>query len=78
MEVNSVVATLIDRARAAQADAATYTQTQIDPLCLAAGWAIMEPTRNRALAALAVQDTGLGNALDKFAKDHRKTLGLLQ
>ncbi len=72
------VRALIVRARAAQAIAATYTQAQIDQLCLAAGWAIMEPSRNAALAARAVADTALGNVPDKIAKNHRKTLGLLR
>lgn len=44
----------------------------------AAGWAIMEPKRNRALAELAVRDTGLGSVEDKIRKNHRKTLGLLR
>ena len=45
---------------------------------LAAGWAIMEPARNRTLAELAVRDTGLGAVADKIVKNHRKTLGLLR
>ena len=49
-----------------------------DLLVAAAGWAIMEPSRNRILAELAVADTGLGNVADKFQKNHRKTLGLLR
>ena len=44
----------------------------------AAGWAIIEPTRNRELAELAVSDTGIGNVDDKIRKNHRKTLGLLR
>ena len=44
----------------------------------AAGWAIVEPSRNRALAELAVRDTGLGNVADKIAKNRRKTIGLLR
>jgi sulfoacetaldehyde dehydrogenase len=38
----------------------------------------MKPENNRALAELAVRDTGLGNVADKIAKNHRKTLGLLR
>ena len=34
--------------------------------------------RNRALAELAVRDTGLGNVDDKIAKNRRKTMGLLR
>ena len=37
----------------------------------------MEPERNRYLAELAVQTTGLGNVPDKIIKNHRKTLGLM-
>ena len=76
--VREVVGPLIERARAAQKIAAGYTQSQVDELVLAAGWAIMEPGRNRLLAELAVRDTGLGVVDDKVAKNHRKTLGLLR
>ena len=41
-------------------------------------WAIMKPEHNRELAETAVRDSGLGNAGDKIAKNHRKTLGLLR
>ena len=73
-----IVARLLARARAAQRIAASYDQARVDELVLAAGWAIMQPERNRALAELAVRDTGLGCAQDKFDKNHRKTLGLLR
>lgn len=73
-----IVARLVARARAAQRIAATYDQARVDELVLAAGWAIMEPGRNRALAELAVRDTGLGRVEDKVTKNHRKTLGLLR
>jgi sulfoacetaldehyde dehydrogenase len=55
-----------------------YSQEQTDLLVAAAGWAILEPGRNRRLAELAVADTGLGNVADKITKNHRKTLGLLR
>ncbi|SMX43127.1 Sulfoacetaldehyde dehydrogenase (acylating) [Octadecabacter ascidiaceicola] len=38
----------------------------------------MEPSRNRILAEMAVETTGLGNVLDKITKNHRKTLGLMR
>ena len=50
------VAALITRARAAQAIAARYSQAQLDDLVAAAGWAIMKPEHNRALAQIAVRD----------------------
>ncbi|QFT74861.1 aldehyde dehydrogenase family protein [Ruegeria sp. THAF33] len=70
---------IVERARAAQsAFEASGSQALYDKAALAAGWAIMEPERNRALAELAVETTGLGNVPDKITKNHRKTLGLLR
>ncbi len=77
-EVQALVAGLVARARAAQRVAEVYDQARVDELVAAAGWAIIEPGRNRALAELAVADTGIGNVLDKLRKNHRKTLGLLR
>jgi sulfoacetaldehyde dehydrogenase len=74
----AMVAQLVARARAAQAIAEGYDQARVDELVLAAGWAIIEPGRNRALAELAVADSGIGNVDDKIRKNHRKTLGLLR
>jgi sulfoacetaldehyde dehydrogenase len=73
-----IVAGLIARARAAQRVYEAYTQEQVDEVVTACGWAIVEPTRNRILAELAVRDTGLGNVPDKIAKNRRKTMGLLR
>ena len=74
-EVDAIVA----RARTAQARyEANGSQELYDQAALAAGWAIMEPARNRHLAELAVETTGLGNVQDKITKNHRKTLGLLR
>src|SRR5215467_15661787 len=73
-----VVAALVARARAAQREFETWTQERVDEAVVAAGWAIVEPSRNRALAELAVRDSGLGNVADKIAKNRRKTIGLLR
>ncbi len=74
-EVEATVA----RARTAQARyEAEGSQDLYDRAALAVGWAIMEPARNRHLAELAVETTGLGNVPDKIIKNHRKTLGLLR
>lgn len=72
------IAELVARARAAQRTYETWTQEQVDMAVTAAGWAIIEPGRNRELAELAVADTGVGNVDDKIRKNHRKTLGLLR
>ena len=77
-DVREVVSGVVARARAAQSRADRWTQADADEAAIAAGWAIIEPARNRALAELAVRDTGLGNVADKIAKNHRKTIGLLR
>jgi sulfoacetaldehyde dehydrogenase len=67
------------RARTAQkAYEAGADQQRYDRAAEAAAWAIMEPSRNAALAELAVKTTGLGNVPDKITKNHRKTLGLMR
>jgi sulfoacetaldehyde dehydrogenase len=76
--IGDQVSRLVSRARAAQRVADGYDQARVDELVAAAGWAIMEPARNRELAELAVADTGIGNVEDKVRKNHRKTLGLLR
>jgi len=72
------VGDLIRRARAAQKAIESYDQGRVDVMVAAVSWAILEPRRNRLLADLAVQDSGIGNADDKFAKNFRKTLGLMR
>ena len=75
---DATVDRIVARARAAQRVFAGFDQQAVDTVALAAAWAIMEPSRNRALAEMAVRDTGLGDVADKLAKNHRKTLGLLR
>lgn len=77
-EAQQAVASIVSRARAAQRIIANYSQDQIDELVAAVGWAILEPSRNKELAELAVHDTGLGVVQDKIRKNHNKTLGLLR
>src|SRR5947207_9976539 len=77
-QAHAAVEALVARARAAQRAADMWSQEQADRAATAAGWAIVEPSRNRALAELAVRDTGLGNVADKVAKNRRKTMGLLR
>ena len=76
---NSHVDALFSQARLAQADYEAYgSQARYDSAAQAAAWAIMEPARNKQLAELAVEVTGLGNVPDKITKNHRKTLGLMR
>ena len=75
---SAVVAETVARARGAQRVYERCTQAQVDLFVAAAGWAIVEPGRNRELATLAVEATGIGDVEDKVRKNHRKTLGLLR
>ncbi|MES2877887.1 MAG: aldehyde dehydrogenase family protein, partial [Pseudomonadota bacterium] len=77
-DIDALIAPLVAQARVAQKVAESYDQARVDELVAAAGWAMLEPTRNRELAELAVADTGIGNVADKVRKNHRKTLGLLR
>lgn len=76
--VESKVEGMVARARSAQR---LYefagNQALFDRMSEAVAWGLMEPSRNRELSVLAVADTGLGNVEDKFAKNYRKTLGLM-
>lgn len=70
---------IISRSRAAQARYEVQgSQARYNRAAKAVAWAIMEPSRNLALAELAVQTTGLGNVDDKVTKNHRKTLGVMR
>ena len=73
-----MVEQLVARARLAQRQIDGYSQQQVDLMVSSVAWAILEPTRNRTLAEMAVRDTGLGDVDDKVAKNFRKTLGLLR
>ena len=77
-EATGPIAELVARARAAQRICDGWSQEQVDMAVAAAGWAIIEPKRNRELAELAVTDTGVGNVEDKVKKNYRKTFGLLR
>ena len=77
-DIEATVAAPVARARAAQAIADGFDQARTDELVAAAGWAILEPGRNQALAELAVADSGIGKVADKVQKNHRKNLGLTE
>jgi sulfoacetaldehyde dehydrogenase len=74
----AIVSERVARARAALSAFEGATQEEVDEVVIAAGWAIVDPEHNLALAEAAVQDTGLGNVADKVAKNRRKTMGLLR
>ena len=53
-------------------------QALVDDAVRALAWSLYRPEHARALAELAVADTGLGNVADKIAKNQRKTFGTLR
>ena len=64
VNIEDEIEVIVARAKAAQARyEAEGSQKRYDRAAQAAAWAIMEPSRNRNLAELAVQTTGLGLSL---------------
>ena len=74
----ATVAGLVGRARRAMAGFAPAGQARVDEAVTALAWSLYKPEHARALAALAVEDTGLGNVADKVTKNRRKTFGTLR
>jgi sulfoacetaldehyde dehydrogenase len=73
-----IITPLLQRARSAMQQIADYDQARTDELVIALAWSLYQPERAAALAALAVQDTGLGNVPDKIIKNKNKTFGTLR
>ena len=74
----SIVDALIRRGRAAMDAFADSTQERVDEAVTAIAWSLYKPEHAEALARMAVDDTGLGNAADKIVKNQRKTFGTLR
>ncbi len=69
---------LVERARTAQAIAATWDQARVDEVCVAVGWSVYNDANIAILAASAVEETGMGVVADKVTKHKNKVLGLLR
>ncbi len=78
MDEQSLIADLVERARAAMEQVAKADQQTIDDAVTALAWSIYQPDNARRLAEQAVADTGLGNVEDKIIKNQRKTFGTLR
>ena len=74
----AVVAGLVERARAAMDAYENDDQARVDEAVTALAWSVYKPEHARALAELAVADTGLGNVESKIVKNTRKTFGTLR
>ena len=69
---------LVRRGRAAMDAFAGLGQARVDEAVTALAWSLYKPEHAEALARMAVEDTGLGNAPDKVVKNQRKTFGTLR
>jgi sulfoacetaldehyde dehydrogenase len=75
--VHDEVAAVVQRARAAAAAIADYTQEQVDELVTALAWAVVRKDRAESLARLAVDEGGFGNYADKVTKIGKRVTGVL-
>lgn len=71
------VATMIARARKAQAQIADYSQEQVDELITAMVYSVAREDRSQEIARFTVEETQLGNYDGKFLKINRKTRATL-
>ncbi|NNE23320.1 MAG: aldehyde dehydrogenase family protein [Rhizobiales bacterium] len=78
MDAVAAAADLVARGRAAMAAYDNHDQARIDEAVTALAWSIYKPENAKALAELAVKDTGLGNVPSKITKNTRKTFGTLR
>ena len=69
---------LVERGRAAMRAFENADQARVDEAVRALAWTLYKPENARALAEMAVADTGLGNVPDKIVKNQRKTFGCLR
>ena len=73
-----IVGDVLRRARAALGAYENRDQARVDEAVTALAWSIYKPENARALAELAVRDTGLGTVESKVVKNTRKTFGTLR
>ncbi|MEM8561850.1 MAG: aldehyde dehydrogenase family protein [Pseudomonadota bacterium] len=76
-EARQEIAAMIERARAAQAQIADYTQEQVDELITAMVWSVAREDVSEEIARFTVEETQLGNYEGKYLKIHRKTRATL-
>ena len=74
----AIVDALVRRGRVAMDAFADSDQARVDEAVTAIAWSLYKPAHAETLAAMAVEDTGLGNAADKVLKNQRKTFGTLR
>lgn len=75
---DNTIEQLILNARRAVKQIDSYTQDQIDTVCLSVGWQMYNDQNIAELANAAVNETGMGNVPDKIKKHKGKVLGVLR
>jgi len=75
MNAAEYVASLVERARKAQAIAENFTQEQVDEICAAIAYNATKEDFAKRIAEMLVQESKLGHAPDKYAKMLSKAKG---
>ncbi len=78
MDKQEIIKILVDKARAAQALVANYTQEQIDEVCQAVAWQVYCDENIALLAKAAVEETKMGVVEDKMKKHKGKVMGTMK
>lgn len=78
IDVEAIITGLMERGRKAMTSLKNADQARVDEAVTALAWSIYKPENAKALAEMAVQDTGLGNVDSKIIKNQRKTFGTLR
>jgi sulfoacetaldehyde dehydrogenase len=78
MDKQEIIKILVDKARAAQALVADYSQEQIDEVCQSVAWQVYNDENITQLAKLAVEETQMGVVEDKIKKHKGKVLGTMK
>ena len=73
-----IIDELLSNGAAAMKEIAGASQEQIDEMVTAVAWSLYKPEHARAMAELAVKDTGIGSVESKIIKNTRKTFGTLR
>jgi sulfoacetaldehyde dehydrogenase len=76
--VQQYIAGLVERARKAQAQIEFATQEQVDEMCTRVAWAGVRPDFAQKYVEHCAQETGMGYAPHKFAKQMTKVKGALR
>ena len=77
-EAKDVIAGLVQRSRAAQAVAESFSQEYIDKLITAITWDIVKDGPAQKISQMAVEESGMGNYESKYAKLMVKCKGVLR